>query len=945
MSDSTAQDAYKDTVFLPRADFPMRAGLPKKEPEILARWAAEELKHKIDAASKGRMPFLLHDGPPYANGHIHIGHAQNKILKDVVNRMWFMMGRGINYVPGWDCHGLPIEWKIEEQYRAKGLDKDDVPILEFREECRQFAKHWVDVQSADFQRLGISGDWNNPYTTMTHAAEARIVSEIHRFVRSGTLYQGFKPVLWSVVEKTALAEAEVEYEEHKSITIWVRFPVVKASRPELEGAKVVIWTTTPWTIPGNRATAYGVGMEYAVYTVKEVAEGSRAVPGERLLLASALAEDVKDNAKILEWEKGTPFSGSALEGTLLAHPFRGKGYDFDVPMLPGDFVTDEQGTGIVHCAPGHGQDDFELGRAHDIEVPRTVGEDGRYYDSVPLFAGLETYTSDGKMGAANGAVIKELAESSALLSKGTLRHQYPHSWRSKAPLIFRATPQWFIAMDRDGLRDKALTAIDNTAWYPAQSRNRIRAMVENRPDWCISRQRAWGVPIAIFVRKSDGEILRDDTVLSRIVELFEAEGADAWWTHPAEDFLGDAYKADDFEQVFDIVDVWFESGSTHAFVLEDRDDLDSPADLYLEGSDQHRGWFHSSLLESVGTRGVAPYRGVLTHGFALDQDGRKMSKSLGNTVAPQEIIEKYGADILRLWVVNADYEDDVRIGPEIMKAQADLYRRLRNTLRYLIGNLDGFSAEEEIATADMPELERYILHRVWEMDRLVLECAQSYQYTRLFRALHDFCTLDLSAFYFDIRKDSIYCDRPDSLRRRAARQVLNILFESLITWLAPVLVFTCEEAWHARHGDDAESVHLKNFPEIPAQWQDQALAEKWHRVRQIRRVVTGALEIERTEKRIGASLQAHPVVYLRRLEDRAILEDLDLAELTITSSASVSGDSGPEDAFTLPEVSGVAVTVKMATGRKCVRCWQILETIGQNDRHPDLCPRCTEAVS
>ena len=940
---------YRPTVFLPRTDFPMRGGLPKKEPELLRRWAETGLARLLRARSAGRPKFVLHDGPPYANGNIHIGHAVNKILKDVINRSWQMKGFDAPYVPGWDCHGLPIEWKIEEAYREAGRDKDQVPILQFRAECRAFAQKWVDIQSAEFQRLGVAGDWERPYTTMTNAAEAQIVREIHKFLMNGGLYKGVRPVLWSVVEKTALADAEVEYHDHVSTTVHARFPVVRSALPELAGAKVVIWTTTPWTLPGNRAIAYGHAFDYAAYRVDAIAEGSLAEPGETLVVCADLAEATAKAAGIAGWTQLARFSGESLAGTVCHHPLLGDGYDFEVPLLPGDFVTTDTGTGFVHIAPGHGEDDFFLGRKFGVEVPETVGEDGRFLERVPLFAGRTVYTAEGKKGDANGAVIGAIAMKGGLLARGTLEHSYPCSWRSKAPLIFRTTPQWFISMATNDLRAKALQAIDDTRWVPPQGRNRIHAMVSGRPDWCISRQRAWGVPIALFVSKKDGQPLRDPAVLDRIAAIFEAEGSDSWFARPVGDFLGDGYRAEDYDQVRDIVDVWFESGSTHAFVLEHRiDELGWPATLYLEGSDQHRGWFHSSLLESCGTRGRAPYDTVLTHGFVLDEQGRKMSKSLKNVTAPQEVYDQQGADILRLWVVGSDYSEDIRVGPEIIKFQADLYRRLRNTLRYLLGALDGFTPAERVAsTAEMPELERWVLHRLTELDTDVHRYIEAYDFHSLFTALHTFCSVDLSAFYFDVRKDALYCDRPDSLRRRSVRTVMDTLFSCLTAWLAPILCFTAEEAWLARPGATGapdDSVHLRTFPEVPGVWRDDKLARRWDVIRRVRRVVTGVLERARADKMVGSSLQADPVVYVDA-ETAALLATADFHDVAITSTIRIVTDPPPDGAFTLEEVPGVAAVAEVADGAKCDRCWKVLPEVGGHADHPTLCRRCVEAVS
>jgi len=948
---------YKSSVFLPKTDFPMRGGLPKKEPELLKRWADMKLWDRLRAESKGRPKFVLHDGPPYANGNLHIGHALNKILKDLVSRTQQMLGKDSHYVPGWDCHGLPIEWKIEEQYRAKKQDKDQVPVSEFRKECRVFADHWIGVQREEFKRLGVDGDWDNYYSTMKYSSEATIAGELGKFLMNGGLYKGSKAVLWSVVEKTALAEAEIEYHDHVSDTIHVAFPVLKSAGGKLDGSSVVIWTTTPWTMPGNRALAYGPEIAYALVEVEAVAEGGKARVGDRFVLAKELvgatAEAGKFTAKVL-----ADVAAADLEGLIAAHPLRGQGYDFDVRLLAGDFVTADAGTGFVHIAPGHGADDYELGVANGVEVPDTVAEDGVYYPHVPMFAGKRVYTSEGKKGDANRTVIAALDAVGKLLASGRITHSYPHSWRSKAPVIFRNAPQWFIAMDRlipeigGTLREKALAAIDATRFVPSAGYNRLRSMIETRPDWNVSRQRAWGVPIAVFVNKASGEPLRDAEVMGRVVEAFKTEGADAWFDSPPERFLGNKYDVKDFEQVTDILDVWFDSGCTHAFTLEGNPDLKWPADLYLEGSDQHRGWFHSSLLESCGTRGRAPYDGVLTHGFTLDEQGRKMSKSLGNITAPQSVCDQYGADILRLWVVGTDYTEDQRIGPEILKHQAEAYRRLRNTLRYLLGSLDGFSAAERVAPAEMPELERWVLHRLAELDVILRRAVDDYDFHTIATELNTFCSGDLSAFYFDIRKDAIYCDAPSSLRRRAGRTVMAEIFSFLTAWLAPITCFTAEEAWLARPQDmpdgKADSVHLRVYPTIPAGWLDAALGEKWKTVRALRRVVTGALELERAEKRIGSSLQAAPHVHAGSAFIEA-LKGLDLTEICITSGGDLvevpDGGVLPAGAFTLPDVAGVAVVPAPAGGQKCARCWQVLEEVGKSAAHPLLCQRCEGAVT
>jgi isoleucyl-tRNA synthetase len=975
---------YKDTLFLPQTDFPMRAGLPKREPDWLKRWEEIGVYDRL-RAKEGRTPFTLHDGPPYANGNLHIGHALNKVLKDMVVRSQQMMGKDARYVPGWDCHGLPIEWKIEEQYRAKGKNKDEVPLVELRQECRKFAEGWIDVQREEFKRLGVQGNWDDPYLTMNFHAEAVIAEEFMTFLMNGTLYQGSKPVMWSPVEKTALAEAEVEYHEHQSHTIWVKFPYVTPSDAlamaeeftdfdgdlpdDLLNANVVIWTTTPWTIPSNKAVCFNPDLDYGLYEVTDAPEDNWAKTGETFLLADALAEDVFAQARVSGFSRVRTVTSAELEAMTLGHPFRGvEGgngeWDYDVPMLPGAHVTDEAGTGFVHTAPSHGQDDYEVfvARGWTDRLTHNVMPDGRFRATLPLFGGLDILTPKGKEGKANKAVIDALSGAEALIARGRLKHSYPHSWRSKAPLIFRNTPQWFVAIDKaiddrmdnygKSIRERALTSINELVTFtPEMGQNRLRSMIEQRPDWVLSRQRAWGVPLTCFVKKgalpTDPDfLLRNTDVNARIVEAFEAEGADAWYMDGAKErFLSGIVDPNAYEQVFDILDVWFDSGSTHAFVLRDREDgtEDGIADLYLEGTDQHRGWFHSSLLQGSGTKGRAPYRGVLTHGFTLDAKGFKMSKSLGNTVAPQTVIKQYGADILRLWVAQSDYTVDLRIGDEILKGVADSYRRLRNTFRFILGNLSDFKEEDRVAYSDMPELERWVLHRLSELDQIVREGYAKYDFEGVVREVFTFATVDLSAFYFDIRKDALYCDAADSQRRRAACTVLDQLFHHLTRWLAPVLVFTMEEVWLERFSGDTSSVHLEDFAEAPADWRDQDLAARWAQIRMVRRVVTGALEIERREKRIGASLEAAPVVYVSDPDLRTLLEGRDMDDLCITSGLIVSAEPAPENAFTLDDVEGVAVVANLANGAKCTRCWKILPDVGLHT-HAAVCGRCDQAL-
>jgi len=985
---------YSATLFLPQTDFPMRAGLPQKEPELLERWRRLDMYHRLRRAAAGRPRFILHDGPPYANGNIHIGTALNKILKDVVTRSQQMLGFDSNYVPGWDCHGLPIEWKVEEEYRAKGFtkgwSKDEsarghnqqaVSIIEFRRECRAFADHWIDVQRSEFMRLGVEGDWAGRYATMDYPSEAQIARELMKFAANGTLYRGSKPVMWSVVEQTALAEAEVEYEDYVSDTAWVKFPVREpldnyagrlADAPDPREPSVVIWTTTPWTIPGNRAISFSSKISYGLYEVTEAPADNWARPGDRLILADALAADVMKQARVSAYKRRGDIGPEFFAAKVAVHPLAGfnDAYRFPVPFLDGDHVSDDAGTGFVHTAPGHGREDFEIWTANaaklaargiDTTIPYTVDGDGYFTPGAPGFAGRRVITDLGDKGDANDAVIRALIGAGMLVARGRLKHQYPHSWRSKKPVIFRNTPQWFIAMDQDiagrgdTLRQRALIAIKQTRWVPPQGENRITGMIESRPDWVISRQRAWGVPITVFVReRGDGsvDILKDERVNARIAEAFEREGTDAWFKPgAAERFLKPDFDPAEWAKVDDILDVWFESGSTHAFTLEVRPDLkarrkrDGGPDtvMYLEGSDQHRGWFQSSLLESCGTRGIAPFDVVLTHGFVLDEHGRKMSKSLGNTVAPQDVIERSGADILRMWACASDYADDLRIGPEILKTNVETYRKLRNTIRWMLGNLAHFRPEDRVALSAMPQLERLMLHRLAELDALVREAYEAFDYKRIFAALNAFMTSDLSAFYFDVRKDALYCDPLSSVTRKACLTVLDHLFRCTVPWLAPMLCFTAEEAWLARY-PSSDSVHLEVFPDVPAAWRDDDLAEKWRKVRLVRRVVTGALEIERAAKRIGSSLEAAPVIYISDPQLRAAVDGIDMAEVAITSAASVVAGEGPPEAFRLDEVPGVAVEPRRAEGRKCARSWKILPTVGSDPDYPDVSPRDAQAL-
>jgi len=951
---------YRETVFLPETPFPMRGGLPQKEPATIEAWGDLYSALRKQRQAEGAPLYVLHDGPPYANGDIHIGHALNKTLKDFVVRSRFLLGNDVDYVPGWDCHGLPIEWKIEERYRAQGKRKDEVSRAEFRQACREYATGWIDVQMAQFKRLGVLGDWDHRYATMDFPTEAAIVAEFHKFKNSGQLYRGSKPVMWSPVERTALADAEIEYHDHVSPTIWVKFPVTGATDGHPDDLlafrhatpSVVIWTTTPWTIPANRAISYGPEIAYGLYEVIALETGLEfepwSKPGDRLIVADKLAEDVFKAAKIASWTRVDDLNPSGLE---CAHPLAqlSPGFGFSVPLLAGDHVTDEAGSGFVHTAPGHGGDDYEVWKAHGHhEVPDTVDPDGAYYDHVPLFAGLKVLETEGKktgkFGPANPAVIEKLIEAGALLARGRMEHSYPHSWRSKAPIIFRNTPQWFIRMDTplkdDGtLRDRALEAIDKTDFHPEAGRNRIRSMVESRPDWLISRQRAWGTPLAMFVDKQTGQPLHDPEVDARIVEAVAEGGADAWFTRPDADFLG-AHEPARYEKIEDILDVWFDSGCTHAFTLEARDPAHGytgdrpshwPADLYLEGSDQHRGWFQSNLLEGAGTRGRAPYDAVLTHGFTQDENGEKMSKSRGNTTDPAVVIKESGADILRLWVALVDYAEDQRIGKQILQTTVDAYRKLRNTVRYLLGALVGFDEAERLPLDQMPPLEKFILHRLWELDGQVRKAYAEYRFQDVVRPVLEFCSNDLSALYFDIRKDSLYCDRPDAVRRRAARTVMHEVFQRLTAWLAPLTPFTMEEAWGTRYPQSGSNC-ARVIPSTPDAWRNDAEAARWTGVQDVLETVNEALEAARREKTIGGALDAWPVV-TGPATAFAPFDNLDPAEVFRTSGAElvIGGD-------------GVTVQVRLADHPKCARSWRRVPDVGSDPEYPDLSARDADAV-
>ena len=906
----------KENIHLPKTAFSMKANLPNKEPAILESWEKNKIFEKIRKKSKGKKKFILHDGPPYANGHIHMGTALNKILKDIIIRFQQMSGKDSVYVPGWDCHGLPIEWKIEERYKKKKKNKDEIPIKDFRRECREFAKEWIKIHIKEFKRLGVFGDFDNYYSTMSYSAEAQIVRELGKFLLDESLYQGFKPVLWSTVEKTALADAEVEYMDHTSNTIYTAFKVKSSKQLFLKDASIIIWTTTPWTIPANRALAFNSNLEYSVVEINNL----QYFNSKNIVVASELLDSTIKSCGIEKYKIIKKFKGADFEDTICSHPFYKKGYDYDVPMLNARFVNLDQGTGIVHCAPSHGPDDYNLCLNNNIPSEYTVDNSGLYTKKVLGFSGTHIFKADP-------LVIEKLKEEKALLSSDKLFHSYPHSWRSKAPLIYRATPQWFISMEKNSLRKKAIKSIKETTFYPQKGKDRLMSMVEDRPDWCVSRQRVWGVPLPIFINKKTKKPLRDQKIINKIADIYEKEGSDCWFTDDIQKFLGEEYKAEDYEKLNDIVEVWFDSGCTHSFVLEKREDLKWPADMYLEGSDQHRGWFHSSLLESCGTRGRAPYDSILSHGFVVDGKGLKMSKSTGNVISPEDILKSYGADILRIWVASSDYTEDLRIDKAILNQHAESYRKIRNTFRFLLGNINDNLEKKDFEKTDIeniPELEKYILHKLFTINNSVKENLNNYNFNKLYKELLNFCSLDLSSFYFDIRKDVLYCDDLESKKRKDCLFVLNIILECLLKWFAPILVFTTEEIYSLVRKND-ESIHEQIFSDLPKSWENKELNNKWKSLFKIKQEANIAIEQKRTIKEIGSSLEAEIEIFLDQNQFE-LMEDLDLAEYFITSKATkIKNNKASEE---------LKITVKKAEGIKCERCWKIVNTV---------CKRCEKA--
>ncbi len=905
----------KDQINLPKTAFSMKANLPLKEPKIVEHWNKIDLYNLLRENNKGKEKFVLHDGPPYANGNIHMGTAFNKILKDIITKFHQMNGKDSIYVPGWDCHGLPIEWKIEEQYKKNKKNKNDIPVVEFRKECREFANKWIKVHKEQFKRLGVVGDWENYYSTMSYDAEAQIVRELGKFLKEGSLYRGYKPVLWSTVEKTALADAEVEYMDHTSDTIYVSFTIQKSKLKNLLGAEVIIWTTTPWTIPANKALAYNKSLKYVVTQVNDKGDFNN----RKIIVAKDLLKSVVEDCKINDYKIISEIKGSDFDGVVCSHPFKNIGYSYDIPMLEASFVTTEQGSGIVHCAPSHGPDDFNLCLNNNIKAVETVDDDGKYTKHVLNFEGIHIFK-------ANPIVIEKLNNEKNLLANGKLNHSYPHSWRSKAPLVHRATPQWFISMESHKLRDKALKAIDDTEFYPAKGKERLRSMIETRPDWCVSRQRVWGVPLPIFISKTDGKVLVDDDVFENIAAIYENEGSDCWFSDDPQKFLGDKYKAKDYVKLKDIVEVWFDSGSTHSFVLEKREDLKWPASMYLEGSDQHRGWFHSSLLESCGTRGRAPFESILSHGFVMDGKGLKMSKSLGNQIFPEDILKKYGADILRVWVTASDYSEDLRIDYSILEQHAEAYRKIRNTFRYLMGNInDNYSEHEysKINLTKLPELEKLMLHKLYILNEKFNSNFKEYNFHVLYKELLNFCTVDLSSFYFDIRKDTLYCDKKNSDKRQSCILILNTILDALLKWFAPILSFTTEEIFSLLNKDEKSSIHLKKFPEFPKSWKNEELNSNWEKINKIRDVANISIEEKRAAKTIGSSLETAIDIRLsKKLYDLA--KKYDFSEICITSLANIILDENVKDE--------IEVKTLKAKGKKCPVCWKITEA--ECERHP-----------
>ena len=926
---------FSNTILLPKTSFSMRANLSNTEINWLKFWKKNNLLEKVKNKQNNKTKFILHDGPPYANGHLHLGHALNKILKDIICRSHTKMDYEVDYIPGWDCHGLPIEWKIEESYRKKGKNKDDIDQLKFRDECRNFAKKWVSIQSEEFNRLGINCDWNDIYTTMNKESESIIVSELLKFLEQGRLYLGHKPVMWSVVEKTALAEAEVEYQEKISKSIYTKFPVVSSSKKDLIGSNVIIWTTTPWTLPGNKAVAFSEKLDYQLIEIHDDYGQFNLLKGEKFLFSKDLLGQFLKKIGITSYEIINEFKGSYFLDAKCSHPLKTIGYNFDVPMVHGDHVTNETGSGFVHIAPGHGIDDFELGKKFGLQVPDTVKNNGLYSSKVPHFHGTHIFKADSK-------IIEELKDKKMLIVADEFHHSYPHSWRSKAPLIYRTTSQWFISMEEKNLRSVALKAIENVKWIPENSKNRITSMVADRPDWCVSRQRSWGVPITVFINKLTGEPLIDKKVNKNIINKINDNGTDFWFLGNNGDFLTSNYNPDNYEKVTDILDVWFDSGSSHAFVLKNRG-INQKADLYLEGSDQHRGWFQSSLIESCANYDDSPYKSVLTHGFVLDDKGKKMSKSSGNIISPDDVIKKYGADILRLWVATSNYSEDLKIGFESLERQSEMYRKIRNSIRFLLGNLNEWKDDEIIQHQKLPVLEKYIRFELYKINEVVIESFKNFNFYKAFQIIGSFCNSELSSLFFDVRKDCLYCEDKKSEKRMAARTVMVDVFKSIIDWLSPVLVFTAEEAWQCWREEIGEgmeeSCHLRSFTKLPNEWNDPSLEIKWKIIKNIKKAVTAAVEKKRDKKLIKSSLEALPSIFFKNKDYLNVIKEINLEEILITSTVNIV-EKKDKDFETYDEDESIYVKINLCKDQKCERCWKLFKQI----KKELICSRCNNVV-
>ena len=920
---------YKNTIFLPKTKFETIKNIPEKEIKILKKWEDEEVYKKSIQCNKKTM-FILHDGPPYANGHIHLGHVLNRVLKDFIIRSKNMMGFSTPFIPGWDCHGLPIEWKVEENYLKIGKNKKTIPIIKFREDCRKFANKWIKIQKKELQRLGLMADWDNPYTTMSKNNEAIIIKELSKFLNNGSLYKGIKPVLWSIVEETALAEAEVEYIYIESNSIYVKFPIIKSLNINLIGAKAIIWTTTPWTIPSNQAIAFNKNY---IYIIAKITKSTKDFNKEdKILIAKNLLSLFKKNTNITI-NTIQEINGETLNGTIGIHPLYNQGYNKISQFLHSDHVNLSNGTGLVHIAPDHGPEDFDIGKINGLKILELVKTNGIFSSKTPIFTSMNIFTAEK-------LIIKSLEKSNNILAEKLINHSSLHSWRSKSPLIYRTTSQWFISMDFNNTREKAIKNLKNIQWYPTIGHQRLKTMIETRPDWCISRQRVWGVPLSLFINKKTGKVLKDNKIQNKIINAYQKHGSDIWFKDPLS-FLKPEYPHNDYIPVMDTLDVWFESGCSFSYILENNPKLRSPADIYIEGSDQHRGWFQSSLIISSATKKPAPFKSIFTHGFILDEKGHKMSKSTNNNISPNNIIEKQGVEIIRLWVANSDVTEDLRFGYETIKHNQDIYRKLRNTFRYLLGGLNDFSNKELIDFNKMPELELWILSKLYSINDEIKNMYQYYNFQNLLQKIHNFCSTDLSSFYFNIRKDSLYCDSHNNLKRKATRTTFVYILEIITKWLAPILCFTTEEVWQLWKKNKTSSIHLTNFENIPNKWQNHSLEKKFKNIKNSLKLITGAIEEKRKNGLIFSSLQAQVLIF----DPTEILyKNENWTEISMTSSVQIIKKIIPVNAFSLKDFPNLGVIIKKANGQKCQRCWKISqEVLSSNNK--DLCKRCNEIIN